>query len=264
MVTKVNRVEVGFRSSSEASASSRDVVAESLMLTGDENIIDVQFVVFWVIKDAGLFLFNIREPENTVKNVAESAMREIVGQTNFERARTEGRAEIESRTLELIQRILDQYGAGIQAMQVELQKVDPPEAVIEAFRDVQAARADRERSVNEAQAYFNEVTQRAEGQAQRTVKEAEAYRAEKIAIAQGEAQRFINVYQQFLADKDVTTRRLYLETMEKVMRGMDKILIDRDLGGGAVPYLSLNELMGKRVTSPEAGTLDVPAAEVTQ
>jgi membrane protease subunit HflK len=268
MVTKVNRVEVGFRSSTESTASARDVVAESLMLTGDENIIDIQFVVFWVIKDAGLFLFNIRDPEATVKNVAESAMREIVGQTNFERARTEGRAEIEARTLELIQGILDQYGAGILAMQVELQKVDPPEAVIEAFRDVQAARADRERSVNEAQAYFNEVTQRAEGQAQRIVKEAEAYRAEKIAIAEGEAQRFVTVYQQYVTDKDVTTRRLYLETMERVLQGMDKVLIDRDLGGGAVPYLSLNELMQKRGASPQAtqegGASEAPATGSTQ
>ncbi len=263
-VTTQNRVEVGFSSGSEASASARDVVAESLMLTGDENIIDIQFVVFWEIKDAGLYLFNIRDPEDTVKNAAESAMREIVGQTKFDRARTEGRADIEARAQALIQGILDQYGAGILVKQVELQKVDPPEAVIEAFRDVQAARADRERSVNEAQAYFNEVTQRAEGQAQRIVKEAEGYRAEKVAIAQGEAERFIAVYQQYVADKDVTTRRLYLETMEKVMQGMDKVLIDRDLGGGAVPYLSLNELMQKRGAAPEGGAAEAPAAGVTQ
>ncbi len=244
-VTRVNRVEVGFRSGAEGSAGARDITAESLMLTGDENIIDIQFVVFWVIKDAGLYLFNIKDPEDTVKNVAESAMREILGQTGFELARTQGRASIEARARELIQGILDSYGAGIEVTQVELQKVDPPEAVIEAFRDVQAARADKERAVNEAQAYFNEVTERAKGQAQRLIKEAEAYKAEKIAVAQGEARQFISVYDQYVANKDVTTRRMYLETMEYVLRGMGKVLIDKSVGagGGAVPYLSLNELI---------------------
>jgi len=244
-VTRVNRVEVGFRSGAEGSAGARDITAESLMLTGDENIIDIQFVVFWVIKDAGLYLFNIKDPEDTVKNVAESAMREILGQTGFELARTQGRASIEARARELIQGILDSYGAGIEVTQVELQKVDPPEAVIEAFRDVQAARADKERAVNEAQAYFNEVTERAKGQAQRLIKEAEAYKAEKIAVAQGEARQFISVYDQYVANKDVTTRRMYLETMEHVLRGMGKVLIDKSVGagGGAVPYLSLNELI---------------------
>src|SRR3990170_2866422 len=256
-VTRINRVEVGFRSSSSPDAdrttAERDVPAESLMLTGDENIIDIQFVVFWIIKDAGLYLFNIRDPEGTVKSIAESAMREIIGQTAFERARTEGRADVQDRTRALIQGILDSYGAGIEVTQVEMQQVDPPGAVIEAFRDVQAARADKERAVNEAQAYYNEVTQRAEGQAQRLIKEAEAYKEEKIAISNGDAQRFISVYNEYVAAKDVTTRRMYLETMEGVMKGMDKVLIDNVVGGtGAVPYLSLNELT--RRERPAAAT----------
>ena len=246
-VTRVNRVEVGFRSGAEPGqpGSARDVTAESLMLTGDENIIDIQFVVFWQIKNAGEYLFNIRDPDETVKNVAESAMREIIGQTGFELARTQGRAEIQTRTLDLMQKILDSYGAGVAVTQVEMQKVDPPEATIEAFRDVQAARADKERAVNEAQAYYNEITKKAEGEAQRIIKDAEGYKAEKIAIAKGDAQRFISVYDQYLLSKDITMRRIYLETMEKVMQGMTKVLVDGPVasGGGAVPYLSLNELL---------------------
>jgi membrane protease subunit HflK len=184
-------------------------------------------------------------------------MREIIGQTGFELARTQGRAEIQQRTLDLMQKILDSYGAGILVTQVEMQKVDPPEATIEAFRDVQAARADKERAVNEAQAYYNEITKRAEGEAQRIIKDAEGYKAEKIAIAKGDAQRFISVYDQYLLSKDITMRRIYLETMEKVMHDMNKVLIDASptTGGGTLPYLSLNELLRRG-----AGRLPAPAA----
>ncbi len=261
-VTRVNRVEVGFRSGADPGqpGSAHDVTAESLMLTGDENIIDIQFVVFWQIKNAGEYLFGIRDPDETVKNVAESAMREIVGQTAFELARTQGRAEIQQRTLDLMQRILDSYGAGILVTQVEMQKVDPPEDTIAAFRDVQAARADKERAVNEAQAYYNEVTKRAEGEAQRIIKNAEGYKAEKIAIAKGDAQRFISVYDQYLLAKDITMRRIYLETMEKVMQGINKVLVDVPgaTGGGAVPYLSLNELIRRGQTRPPAPAQTAP------
>jgi membrane protease subunit HflK len=254
-VTRVNRVEVGFRSGVDSAGNRRDVVEESLMLTGDENIIDIQFVVFWVIKDAGLFLFNLRDPDGTVTNVAESVMREIVGRTEFERARTQGRTEIEARALELIQSVLDAYGSGIEVKQVELQKVDPPEAVIEAFRDVQASRADKERAVNEAQAYFNEITERAKGEAQKIIKGAEGYKAEKIAIAQGDAQRFVLVYDQYVKEKDVTRRRLYLETMEKLMKGMKKVLIEDKTG--AVPYLPLDEFV-RRPAAGEVATGATP------
>jgi len=259
-VTRLNRVEVGFTTGAGLDAAragpKRNVPQESLMLTGDENIIDIQFVVFWVIKDAGLYLFNIYDPEATVKNAAESAMREIIGQTGFEYARTQGRADIEAKAHKLIQDILDSYGAGIQVTQVEMQSVDPPGSVIEAFRDVQAARADKERLVNEAQAYFNEITNRAEGDAQRIIKSAEAYKEEKIAVANGDAQRFISVYEQYRAAKDITTRRIYLETMERVLRGMDKVLIDTRLGNGAVPYLSLNELLRRENQPPKPAPQD--------
>jgi membrane protease subunit HflK len=259
-VTRVNRVEVGFRTGFDANRSTnttRDVAPESLMLTGDENIIDIQFVVFWVINDAGKFLFHIRNPEETVKSAAESAMREIIGKTAFEFARTQGRANIEAEARELIQAILDQYGAGILVTQVEMQRVDPPGNVIEAFRDVQAARADKERAINEAQAYYNEVTQKAAGTAERVVKEAEAYKLEKVAVAKGEAQRFVALYEQYSVARDVTRRRLYLETMERVLADMNKVLVESGAtASGTVPYLPLTELLNRPrgATQESSGT----------
>ncbi len=247
-VTRVNRVEVGFRSipgtTARRGGTGRRVVEESLMLTGDENIIDIQFVVFWIIKDAAKYLFNIRHPEQTVKAAAESAMREIIGKNEFEFARTTGRGQITAEAQELIQTILDDYGSGIQVTNVEIQQVDPPEAVIDAFRDVQAARADKERAINEATAYRNEVTQRAEGQAAQIVAAAEAYKREKIARAQGESNRFLAVYKEYLQNKDVTTRRIYLETMEEVLSGMNKVLLEApDGGAGVIPYLPLERFL---------------------
>jgi modulator of FtsH protease HflK len=247
-VTRVNRVEVGFRTGYDPArgTSSRDVSQESLMLTGDENIIDIQFVAFWIINDAGKYLFHIRNPEETVQNAAESAMREIIGKTTFEFARTQGRAKIESEARQLMQTILDLYGAGIQITQVEMQRVDPPGSVIEAFRDVQAARADKERAINEAQAYYNEVTQKAAGAAERVIKEAEAYKAEKVAVAQGEAQRFTAIYAQYALARDITRRRLYLETMERIFGDMNKILVEGGAtASGTVPYLPLTELLNR-------------------
>jgi modulator of FtsH protease HflK len=244
-VTRVNRVEVGFRSNPDSSsaADTQDVGQESLMLTGDENIIDMQFVVFWVIKDPQKYLFAIDDPEDTVKNAAESAMREIIGRSPFEYARTQGRSRIEQEARKLIQGLLDNYDAGIAVSQVELQKVDPPEAALAAFRDVQAARADKESSVNGAQAYFNEITQRAGGEAQTIIKGAEGYKAQTVALATGNAQRFDLVMTQYEKAKDITQRRIYLETMEMVLKNMSKILIDSKTTGGALPYLSLNDLL---------------------
>ena len=194
-VTRVNRVEIGFRSSGDSNSdqSLQDVPEESLMLTGDENIISMQFVVLWQIKDPLQYLFAIRDPEETVKNVSESVMREIIGQTAFEYARTQGRGQIEGTARERMQKLLDEYQSGVLVTQVAMQNIAPPEATIDAFRDVQAASADKERSVNEAQAYFNEVTQRAGGQAQQIIKGAEAYKEQTVAIATGNAQRFVSV-----------------------------------------------------------------------
>lgn len=253
-VTRVSRVEIGFRSGSEVGRPgvSREIPQESLMLTGDENIIDIHFVVFWLIKDAGQYLFNIRNPDGTVKDVGEAAMREIIGQTNFEFARTQGRATVEADTQKLMQQVLDAYGAGITITGVRLQKSDPPQGAIAAFRDVQAASADKERAINEAQGYLNQITQRAQGQAEQIIKAADAYKAERVNQATGDAQRFLAVYQQYLQNKNVTTRRIYLDTMEKILGNVNKILIGKDVGrAGVLPYLPLDQLMKEPKTPSE-------------
>lgn len=258
-VGRVNRVEVGFRSTSGqvgVPESTRDVTSESLMLTGDENIIDVQFSVLWRINDANQFLFNVRNGEQTVKDAAESAMREAIGRTDFESARTSGRTKLGDGAKELLQKILDTYQSGVLVVELSVQSIDPPKQVIDAFRDVQAARADKERSSNEALAYRNEVVQRAEGQAERLIREGEAYKSEKVARATGDAQRFISVYDEFKLAPDVTRRRLYLETMEEIMAGIDKVLIDPNAGGsGVVPYLPLEEMRRSREPKPPLSPL---------
>jgi membrane protease subunit HflK len=249
-VTKVNRIDVGFRGAGDFARQSgiRDVAEESLMLTGDENIIDIDFAVFWVINDAGKFLFNIEFQEATVKAVAESAMREVIGKSKLQTALTGGREPIEQATKELMQNVLDEYGAGVLVTQVKMQKVDPPGAVIDAFRDVQAAKADLERQVNEAEAYRNDIIPRARGEAERVTQAAEAYKQRVIAEAQGEAQRFVDVHEEYRQAKDVTARRLYLETMEQVLRESEKVIVDNGGGSGVVPYLPLPELK-KRETA---------------
>jgi modulator of FtsH protease HflK len=245
-VTRVNRVEVGFRSAADdgRGGANRDVADESLMLTGDENIVDINFVMLWQIKDAGQYLFNIRDPEQTVKAVAESVMREIIGETPIAEATTEGRGDIELQARELIQTTLDDYGAGILVNQVQLQKVDPPQEVIDAFRDVQRAQADRERAQNEAETFANDILPRARGEAERLLQEAQAYRQEVVARSEGDAQRFLAVLNEYDNAKDVTQRRLYIETMEEVLRGMNKVVIDSSAegAGGVIPYLPLPEL----------------------
>ena len=225
-----------------------DVPQESLMLTGDENIVNIDFSVFWVIKDAGNFLFKIQDPEGTVKAAAETAMREVIAKSDIQPILTEGRSKIELETQEIIQTILDDYESGIQITQVQTQKADPPDQVIDAFRDVQAARADMERSKNEAEAYANDVIPRARGEAQKILQAAEAYKKEVVAKAEGEASRFIAIYNEYKNAKAVTQERMYLETMEKVLADIDKVIIEKNAGSGVVPYLPLPELK-KKVTN---------------
>ena len=242
-VTTVNRVDVGFVAQAPGrSLASRDINEESLMLTGDENIVDIDFTVFWVVKDPTQFLFATQNPEATVKAVAESAMREIVGKTPIQSALTEGRAAIEQATQKLMQEVLDSYGTGVLIRQVQMQKVDPPAAVIDAFRDVQAARADLERSRNEAEAYANDIIPRARGEAEQMIQQSEAYKQEVVARSQGEAARFTSVYGEYARAKDVTSERLYLETMEQVLKDMNKVVVDDKAGNGVVPYMPLPEL----------------------
>ncbi|MBV9018700.1 MAG: FtsH protease activity modulator HflK [Alphaproteobacteria bacterium] len=252
-VTRVNRTEIGYRSG-ETRAGSRELPEEALMLTGDENIVDINFTVFWVIKDAKSYLFNIRNPEGTVKSAAESAMREIVGETPIAQALAEGRGKIETDTQHLLQRILDSYGAGIVITQLQLAKVDPPSPVIDAFRDVQRALADRERLRNEAEAYRNDIIPRARGDAVRVRQESEAYRAEIIARSQGDADRFTAVYRAFKVTQDVTLQRLYLETMEEILKNSNKIIIDKAVQGqsGVLPFLPLPNLLGQTAPSGSA------------
>ncbi len=258
-VTRQNRMEIGFRAA-EGSHAARQVPEEALMLTGDENIVDINFTVLWVIKDAKAYLFNIRNPEGTVKSAAESAMREIIGETPIASALAEGRGKIEAETETLLQSILDFYGSGIQITLVQLQKVDPPGPVIESFRDVQRALADRARLRNEAEAYRNDILPRARGDAVKIRQEAEAYKASIVARAQGDATRFTEVYKAFKASQDVTLQRLYLETMEDILKHSNKVILDKaaEGGGGVLPYLPLPSLPGFG-----GGTHPAPAAPGT-
>lgn len=246
-VTRNNRIQIGMRSAAGGSSmraqAARDVPEESLMLTGDENIVDVDFEVQWKIRDAEKYLFNIQNPESTVKEVAESAMREVVGQSDIQSILTEAREEVRQKVTDLIQKTLDSYSAGIEIVQVQLQKVDPPGKVIDAFRDVQAARADQVRLQNEANAYANRVVPEARGQAERILQAAKGYREQTVADAVGQAARFEKVYEEYAKAPDVTRRRMFLETMERVYGGTDKIILDNKGGGtGVVPYLPLDQL----------------------
>ena len=261
-VTRINRTDVGFNTESTGRGLGRQALPEeSLMLTGDENIVDINFSVFWVIKDAQAYLFNVRAPEATVKSAAEAAIREVVGRTPIASVLAEGRRQVETDTETLLQSILDSYGAGLQVTQVQLQKVDPPQPVIEAYRDVQKARADQERLKNEAEAYQNNIVPLARGDAEQKIQNAEAYRQEIIARAQGDAQRFLSVLTAYQANKEVTAERLYLETMEDVLKNANKVLIDK-AAEGVVPYLPLPGLQGKQSTSllPSPGTPGVSTA----
>ena len=242
-VSRVNRIDVGFRSSGEGSrAAIADIKEESAMLTGDENIVDINYSVFWVIKDASKYLFNVQDPIGTIKVVAETAMREVIARKKIQVILTQGRAEIENEVQKIMQQILDSYGSGVDITQVQAQKSDPPTQVIDSFRDVQAAKADKERAQNEAEAYANDVIPRARGEAAKITQEAEGYKREAVAQAEGEASRFIAIYNEFAKAKTVTQERMYLETMEKVLSGVNKIIIDKQSGSGVVPYLPLPEL----------------------
>jgi modulator of FtsH protease HflK len=240
-VTRQNIIDVGMRSSEESRSVLR-VPEESLMLTGDENIVDINFVVFWRIKDATKYLFNIQKPEVTVKEVAESAMRDIVGQSNIQPLLTGARQKTEQAVQRLMQKVLDFYGAGVSLDQVQLQKVDPPTQVIDAFRDVQAARADKERLQNEAGSYANRVVPEARGEAERILQSARAYKEQTVAEATGQAARFLKVFEEYRKAPEVTRKRMYLETMERVLGGTDKIILDSNGRQGAAPFVPLYQL----------------------
>jgi membrane protease subunit HflK len=253
-VTRVNRTEIGYRSNDDRTGGPHQVPEEALMLTGDENIVDINFTVFWVVKNAQDYLFSIRAPDGTVKSAAESAMREVIGETRIASALAEGRGKIETETQKLLQQLLNDYQSGIEITQVQLQRVDPPAPVIDAFRDVQRALADRARLRNEAESYRNDILPRARGQAVSIEQEAEAYRQKAINAAEGDSERFDEVYQAFKVSKDVTRQRLYLETMEEVLKHSKKIIIEKSAqgGNGVLPYLPLPSLQGPQRAAPAA------------
>jgi membrane protease subunit HflK len=275
-VTRINRVEVGFRGNSDPIAlqraasgsptdSAREVPQEALMLTGDENIIDINFSVFWRIRDAKDFLFNTRNPEETVKSAAESMMRQVIGRTPIQPALTDARARIEQDVTTGTQAILDQYGTGVEVTQVQLQRVDPPAAVIDSFRDVQRATTDAERVRNEAESYRNDIIPRARGDAARLTAEAEGSRQAIVAEAQGQAQRFLSVYQAYTVAKDITLKRLYIETMQQILSTTPSIVVDDKLQG-IVPYLPLDQSRvptAPRPIAPGQAAAQGPAAPLT-
>jgi len=251
-VEVIRKINVGFRSASDLGFASntnaeRKVIEESLMLTGDQNIADVRFTVLYKIKDAGNFLFKLRNPETTVKDMSESVMREVVGQRDLQFLLTEGRQEVEQVVRVLLQEILDNYNSGVMVQSVQLQSVDPPDQVIDAFDEVQRARQDKDRLVNEANTYLNKIVPNARGEAAKLIESARAYKEQVVKQAEGVAQNFIDVYNSYKGAKEVTRRRIYLETLREVLEGKNKIILDdTGEGQGVVPYLPLNEINKNR------------------
>jgi len=245
-VTGQRQITIGYRTQADSddnATAGESIPAEADMLTGDENIIDINFTVGWVIRDAGAYLFNVEDPDPTVRAVAESAMREVVGRSQFEAILTQDREHIQMEVRELMQKTLDEYGAGITITNVNMQKADPPGDVLAAYRDVQAARADQERLRNEAEAFANNVIPKARGNAARIVQDAEAYRQQVIAEASGQAKRFLSILAQYRTAPDVTRRRIYLDTMAGILKDMNKVVVD-DSAKGVVPYFQLPNMLG--------------------
>ena len=268
---RVNKTDIGIRSVEDVrrGTSVRELPEESLMLTGDENIVDVDFSVLWRVKpnQVGDYLFNVQNPEGTVKAVAESAMRQVIGRSNVQRLLTGGSSiqqpstgprnekDVESAVQDLMQKTLDSYGAGILIQNVQLQRVNPPSEVIDSFLDVQAARSDSERAQNEAQTYANRVVPEARGRAAKVTQDGEAYREQTVAEATGETSRFLQIYDQYKKAPAVTRERMYLETMERVLGSNNKTIIDTGQAGpGVVPYLPLNDFAPRQQRPPGAPT----------
>lgn len=245
-VTQVRRVEIGFRER-EGNQDAMHVPKEALMLTGDEAVVDLQFAVQYHIKDAANYLFNVADPDGTVRSVAETAIREVIGQRPIDDILTRERAAVAQDTRDLMQQILDRYGTGLQLDEIALQDAQAPEPVRPAFRDVISAREDRTRAVNEAEAYTNDILPRARGRSERILQEAEGYQARVVNQAQGSASRFRDVYQEYRSNPDITAERLYLETMERVLGDANKVMVDLPKSGNLM-YLPLQEILKQKGT----------------
>jgi len=266
-VTRINRTEIGYRSGAVergtgTARDQRELLEESLMLTGDENIVDINVAVFWRVKDAGAYLFNIRSPQTVIKSVAESVMREVIARTPIQLALAERRAQIESDVHNGTQTILDQYRAGVEITQVQLQKVDPPAEVVDSFRDVQRAQTDLDRMGNEAESYRNDIIPRARGDAARITAEAEGARQASIAEATGQAQRFESVLKAYQAAKDVTLQRMYIDAMQDVITHSPVVVVDDNVKG-LVPFLPLGDAgragSWQGATPPQSSPAPAPA-----
>jgi membrane protease subunit HflK len=239
-VTRQNTVDIGYDNSARGRQGDT-----GLMLTGDENIVDIDFQVVWNINDLRAHLFNLAEPSETIRAVSESAMREVIGRSNLSPILNRDRALVSQQVQDLIQTTLDAYQSGVNIVTVNFDRADPPAEVIDAFRDVQAAAQDRDTAESQAQAYANRKLAEARGEAAQILQEAEGYRAQTVNEASGEASRFKAIQTEYAQAPDVTRKRIYLETMERVLGGVNKVIIDENTGGGAggvVPYLPLTEL----------------------
>lgn len=253
-VEKQNRVEIGSLAANNRRSNRRSNISlsEATMLTGDENIVKVPFTLLWNIKDPAQYLFNVRNPEGTIKSVAESAIREVIAQRPIQPVLNEGRLEVETETYRIVQETLDRFKTGINVLQVQLQDVTVPDEVVDAFRDVQRAEADRERFINEAETYRNSVVPVARGNAARLIQEAEAYREKVVKEAEGVGKRFLSIYEAYSEAPDVYTQRLYLETLEEILTNRTKVIIDsKNAGAGVVPYLPLPELKKRQNQSSD-------------
>ena len=245
-VTEVKRIEFGFRSLKNGQY--RTVEKESLMLTGDENIVDAEMIVQYKIKDPVKYLFNIVEPELTVREAAEASLRTVVGRNKIDETLTTGKFTIQEETKEQVQSILDKYESGIHIVAVQLQDVSPPKEVIGAFKDVASAKEDKNRMINQAEGYRNDVIPKARGEAEAMIRDAEGFKESRIKRAEGDATKFTTILKEYKKAKSITEKRLYLETMEKVLPGIDKIIVPDKESGNMLNLLNLNpnQVKGER------------------
>lgn len=241
----VRRVEVGFRSDPRY----RVVPQESLMLTGDENIVDAQAIVQYRVKDPSQYLFRVRDPDQALRDATEVALRSVIGRTTIDDAMTVGRVKVQESARDFLQQLLDTYQAGLMVTELKLQVVDPPDQVKDAFHEVVRAREDRERLINEARGYQEDVIPKARGEAEQMVRAAEAYKAQRMIRAEGDAAKFVTVLKEYERAQRVTEQRLYLETVQRVLPKAQKIVISPQLEGGVLPFLPLRD-QGPRVHSP--------------
>ena len=243
-VTEVKRIEVGFRTVGKNQY--RTVERESLMLTGDENIVDAELIVQYKIKDPLNYLFNFIGPELTMREASEASLRTVVGRHNIDEALTSGKLMIQEETKELLQSILDKYETGVQVVAVQLQDVSPPKQVIDSFKDVASAKEDKNRMINEAEGYRNDVIPKARGEAQAMIREAEGFREARISRAEGDVAKFKAILKEYSKAKDVTRKRLYLEAMEEILPGLEKYIVPSGEDGNLLNLLNLGGTKGAK------------------